>query len=123
MALLYEEESEKIIGAMMEVHKTLGNGFLEAVYQEALELEFILQKIPYEREKSLPIYYKGHLLKKNYNVDFVCYGKILVELKAVSVLIGEHESQLLNYLTASKYKLGFLANFGETRLRFKRFIH
>lgn len=96
--LLHEEETGKILNACFEVHKELGNGFLEAVYQEALELEFKNQKIPYEREKLLPITYKGKLLEKEYYADFICYGKIVVELKAVAALTSSHKAQVINYL-------------------------
>jgi len=121
--LIYKEESYKIVGACMEVHSELGCGFLEAVYQEALEIEFIKQQIPYEREVFLKIYYKGQVLKKDYCADFVCYNKIIVELKALSNLTTENEAQVLNYLKATKFKLGLLINFGEKSLRSKRFVY
>jgi len=120
--LIYKEESYKIIGACMEVHKLLGAGFLEAVYQEALEIEFNNQGIPYEREKELKIYFKGIELRKRYNADFVCYEKIIVEVKALSQLVSDHKAQLLNYLKATGYKLGLLVNFGEKSLRYKRLV-
>jgi GxxExxY protein len=94
------------------VHKELGPGFSEPVYQEALELEFQLQKIPYEREKLLNIFYKNHKLTKRYSSDFLCYDKIIVELKAFHETSGDHEAQVLNYLKASQLKLGLLINFG-----------
>ena len=118
--LLYENETEKILKACFEVHNELGNGFLEAVYQEALEKEFIIQKIPYEREKLLPIMYKGELLSKEYYADFVCYDDIIVELKAVSVLSKPHKAQVLNYLNAANKEIGLLINFGETKLKWER---
>jgi len=96
--LLYKEKTHKIIGATIEVHKTLGHGFLEPIYQEALAYEFNLSRIPYEKEKPLKIYYKDIILEKSYIADFVCYDKIIVECKAVEKLISEHESQVLNYL-------------------------
>jgi len=120
--IIYKEESYKIIGACLEVHKELGNGFLEAVYQEALEIEFINQGIPFEREKPLSINFKGHILKKKYTPDFVCYGKIIVELKALTELRTEDISQVLNYLKVSEYKLGLLVNFGESSLNYERFV-
>jgi len=120
--LLYKEESYKIIGAAMEVHKELGHGFVEPVYQEALELEFIRQNIPYEREKSLKIFYKGQKMKKFYVADFVCYEKIVVEMKALGELHSDHEAQVLNYLKASGYKLGLLLNFGSKSLQYKRLV-
>jgi len=122
MDLIYKDESYKIIGACMEVHRELGPGFLEAVYQEALELEFQKQNIPYEREKLLNIFYKGVKLTKYYSADFVCYDKIILETKAINELTGGHESQVLNYLKATDYKLGILVNFGAESLEYKRLI-
>lgn len=118
--LKFEDQTRKIINACMEVHNELGNGFLEQVYQEALEEEFKIQKIPYERERFLPVIYKGKLLNKKYYADFVCYGSIIVELKSVSKLIKAHKAQVLNYLNASKSELGLLVNFGETSLKWER---
>ncbi len=110
----------KIINACMEVHNELGNGFLEPVYQEALEEEFKIQGIPYVREKLLPVMYKGKQLKKEYYADFVCYDDIIVELKAVSVLSKPHKAQVLNYLNAANKEIGLLINFGETKLKWER---
>ena len=90
----------------------MGHGFLEAVYQEALEKQFLLRSIPFEREKLLTISYKGENLKQAYKADFVCYGKIIVELKAVSELTDAHRSQVYNYLHATGYRLGMILNFG-----------
>ena len=98
----------------MEVYNTLGHGFLEAVYQEALEKEFLSRGIPFEREKELTITYKGEVLKQTYKADFVCYGKVIVELKAVSELDDAHRCQVYNYLHATGYHLGLLLNFGNT---------
>ena len=120
--LVYEDESFKIIGACMEVHKELGSGFLEGVYQEALAVEFKKQNIPFEREKEINISYKGINLNKKYISDFICNDKILLELKALSKLTSEHESQVLNYLKATGFKLGLLINFGEPSLKVKRLI-
>lgn len=106
----------------MEVHNELGPGFLEAIYQEAMELEFKHQNIPYEREKPLNVYYKGSLLDKKYISDFICYDKIIVELKALSELNSEHESQLINYLKATKLRVGLLINFGSKSLEYKRLV-
>jgi GxxExxY protein len=119
---IFQEESYKIIGACLEVHKELGCGFLEAVYQEALEIEFKKRGIPYEREKELPINYKGVELKKKFYADFFCYDEIIVETKACGELIEEHISQVLNYLNTNNYKLGLLFNFGEKSLKYKRVI-
>ena len=110
--IIYKEESYRIVGAAFKVYNTLGHGFLEAVYQEALEIEFQRQGIPYEREKELKIQYEGVELKQTYKADFVCFGKIIVELKAVSALDDAHRSQVYNYLHATGYKLGMLLNFG-----------
>ena len=112
MAFYYPDESYKINGAAMKVYNTLGCGFLEAVYQEALEIEFKKQGIPYEREKELKIYYDGVELSQTYRADFVCYDKIIVELKAISELDDANRSQVYNYLKATGYKLGILLNFG-----------
>ena len=110
--IVYKEESYQILGAAFKVYNGLGHGFLEAVYQEALEIEFQNQGIPYEREKELKIYYDDVELKQTYKADFVCFGKIIVELKAVSTLDDAHRSQVYNYLHATNYKLGLLLNFG-----------
>ena len=118
--LKYEEQTSKIINACMEVHNELGNGFLEPVYQEALEEELKLQGIPYEREKLLPVMYKGKRLSKEYYADFVCYGNIIVELKAVTNLVKAHKAQVLNYMKATKAEVGLLINFGETSLKWER---
>ena len=96
----------------MKVYNTLKPGFLEAVYQEALEIEFKRQQIPFEREKELKIYYDGIELKQTYRADFVCYDNIIVELKAVAQLDDAHRSQVCNYLCATGYKVGLLFNFG-----------
>jgi len=120
--MIYREEAYKIIGAAMAVHKTLGYGFLEEVYQEALEIEFKEQGIPYEREKNINIEYRGIMLKKFYKADFLCYGDIVVELKAVSELSGEHRAQVLNYLKATGKKLGLLINFGQQSLKYERLV-
>ena len=110
--LLYSDLTYAINGAAFHVYNKLGHGFLEAVYQEALEIEFQRRNIPYEREKELKITYDGVELKQTYKADFVCFGKIIVELKAVSALDDVHRSQVYNYLHATNYKLGLLINFG-----------
>jgi len=120
--IFYKHESYKIIGAAMEVHKILGPGFLEPVYQEALAVEFTEQNIPFEKEKCLPIQYKDVTLTKKYVADFICYNKIIVELKALSDLTSDHEIQLINYLKATQMKLGILINFGKSSLQYKRLI-
>ena len=120
--LVYPQESYLIIGVCMDVHAELGNGFLEPVYQEALELAFAEKNILFEREKELPIFFRGKPLSKKYIADFVCFDQIIVELKAVSDLTGEHEAQVLNYLKASHVKLGLLVNFGGPSLQYKRLV-
>ena len=118
--LIDSDLTGKIINACIEVHNELGNGFLEPVYQEALAEEFTSQGIPFEREKLLPIMYKGKILQKEYFADFVCYGSIIVELKAVAALSKAHKAQVLNYLNAAKLTIGLLVNFGETSLKWER---
>ena len=121
--LIYKKESYDICGALFAVHKELGCGFLERVYQDALECEFQERGIPYEREKEIQIMYKGKPLGDPYRADFVCYGKIIVELKAVSEATGVHRAQVLNYLKATNMKLGILANFGECFLTPERIVN
>lgn len=110
--IVYKDEAYKVVGAAFKVYNELGHGFLEAVYQEALEIEFQRRGIPYEREKELRITYDGIELKQTYKADFVCYGKIIVELKAVGVLDDSHRAQVFNYLHATGFRLGILFNFG-----------
>ena len=122
MNLLYKHESYEIIGAAMETHKQLGNGFLEAVYQEALAIEFQNRKIPFKKEFRLDISYKGQLLSKHYIADFICYDKIIIETKAVKELSGIDEAQVINYLKAADLKLGILINFGSQSIEYKRLV-
>ena len=123
MPLYYKQESYDIIGAALGVYNNLGSGFLEAVYQEALAIEFDKSGIPYEQEKELKILYNGIELKQSYKTDFLCYDSIVVELKAVSLLEQCHKSQVLNYLHATKSKLGILINFGNhQRLDYQRIV-
>ncbi|MEB3355172.1 MAG: GxxExxY protein [Synechococcales bacterium] len=111
-----------IIGAAMTVHATLGNGFLETVYQEALEHEFRLRKVPYEREKQLPVYYQGVRLQTLYRVDFFCFDSIIVELKALARIGGTEEAQVINYLRAAGVNRGLLLNFGTRSLQYNRLV-
>ena len=111
-----------ILGAAMTVHRTLGHGFLELVYQEALECEFVACGIPYQRELPLPIRYRDKVLQTTYRVDFLCYGSVLVELKALQKLSGVEEAQVINYLKASGIEKALLINFGTTSLEYKRLI-
>ncbi|MBQ7530826.1 MAG: GxxExxY protein [Paludibacteraceae bacterium] len=108
---MYKEETYKIRGAIYHVYSVLGDGFLEAVYQEALEIEFQKRGIPYEQEKELEIVYDGIVLQKKYVADFVCYGKIIVELKAITELEDSNRGQIRNYLKATNLQLGLLVNF------------
>lgn len=110
--LIYEEESYVIKGACMEVYKTMGNGFLESVYQECTELEFSKQGIPFVAQQPLRLTYQGQTLRQIYKPDFICFGKIIVELKAVSKLTAEHRAQVTNYLKATGFEVGLLFNFG-----------
>jgi GxxExxY protein len=110
--LLFKEESYKIVGACFEVYKEKGCGFAESVYQECLELELRDQTIPFSAQQILSLHYKGHPLKSVYVPDLICYGGIVVELKAVTALTDEHRSQVMNYLKATGMELGLLVNFG-----------
>ena len=118
-----DERTYKIIGAAMEVHKELGHGFLEAVYQEALGREFNLQRIPNKAQPIIEIFYKGQTLDKKYQPDFVCYEEIIIEIKAILSLTGLEEAQLINYLKATGLKVGLLINFGSQSLEYKRFVY
>jgi len=121
--MLYKDETYNIVGAAMEVHRTLGSGFLESVYQEALELELKVRKILYVAQSEIVISYKNQLLSKAFIADLYCYDAIIVELKAVSAISPVHEAQLINYLKATKCKLGLLINFGADSLEYKRFLN
>ena len=110
--ILYKEEVFVIQGAIFDVYREMGCGFLEAVYQECLENEFRSRQLPFEAQKQLVLSYKGTQLVQTYKPDFICYGKVIVELKAVTELGNEHKAQLFNYLKASGLKLGLLVNFG-----------
>ena len=112
MALVFENESFKIRGAVQAVYDIFGYGFVESIYQEALEIEFQRRNIPYQREVEIEVYYDGVLLKKKFRADFVCYDKIIVETKALGELDEGNVLQLSNYLRATNMKLGFLVNFG-----------
>ena len=122
MSLLYPEESYKITGALYAVHRELGPGLLEKIYQEALEKELRLQGIPYEREKSFDVYQKGERLENKYIADYVCYNKIVVELKAVENLLPIHTAQVINYLAITGYKLGLLVNFNTRVIKPERIV-
>ena len=122
MELACEDKTFAIIGCCMEVHKTLGAGFLEAVYQEALALELEAAGVLFEREKAIDISYKGKILQKKYFADFLCFDEVVVEIKALSGLAPEHQAQVLNYLKATGKKIGLLVNFGNPSLQWKRLV-
>ena len=119
--MLHHELTREIIGAAMDVHRTLGNGFLESVYEEALAIEFNLRKVRYERQKGLDVFYKERLAKQ-FVCDFLVGEKVLVELKAVKAITGVEEAQVLNYLRATGLEVGLLINFGEQSLKYKRLV-
>lgn len=110
--VLFPEESYAIQGAIYDVYREMGCGFLEAVYQECLGKEFRSRQLPFEAQKELVLLYKGKQLAQTYKPDFICHGKIIVELKAVKEIAAEHKAQLLNYLKATGLELGLLVNFG-----------
>ena len=121
--IIYEEESYAIMGACFEVYKKMGFGFLEPVYQECLEIELGIRNIEFAPQQTLHLNYKGQTLKHPYIPDFVCLGKIIVEIKAVNQLMDEHRAQVLNYLKATGFKLGLLVNFGHyPRLEYERIV-
>jgi GxxExxY protein len=121
--LILKDEVYQIVGAAMEVSNQLGCGFLEAVYQEALEIEFAERGIPFTPQMRIRISYKGRLLSKEYVADFVCYDQILVEIKAMKAITGVEEAQLLNYLKATGLPLGLIVNFGARQLEWKRYAN
>ena len=121
--ILYPDECYKIQGAVFEVYREMGNGFLESVYQECLEKELTRRKIPFRTQVRLELSYKGDILEHIFKPDFICYDKIILELKSVKRLGPEHVSQVLNYLNASNLRLGLLINFGHyPRVEVKRII-
>lgn len=121
--IVYKEESFKIIGACMKVHRSLGVGFLEAVYEEALEKEFQIQNIPFKKQVKLELFYENQKLKKQYRADFVCYDTIILEIKAVAQIPIAFNAQLKNYLKCTKMELGMLINFGTPSLTYKRILN
>lgn len=122
-SLVHEKETYEILGACFEVYKTKGCGFLEAVFHECLELEFELRGIPARSQVLLPIEYKGRPLKMGYTADFICFEKVIVEIKAVSRLADEHRAQIQNYLHATRLSVGLLVNFGHfPKLEHERFV-
>jgi GxxExxY protein len=120
--LVKPELTRDIIGAAIEVHKTLGGGFLESVYEESMAIELGLRKIPYERQKSIDVFYKGKFAK-HFVCDFLVYGKVIVEVKAIQIISDVELSQVLNYLKAAKTNVGLVFNFGGRSLKVKRVIN
>jgi GxxExxY protein len=118
-----DQRTFRVIGAAMEVHKELGCGFLEPVYQEALEIELASRQIPFVAAPDVLIRYKDRVLSKHYVPDFVCFNEIIVEIKALSQLSGTEEAQVINYLKASGMKIGLLINFGTRSLQHKRLVY
>ena len=121
--LIYKDEVFKIVGAAMEVHRVLGPGFLEAVYQEALAIEFRSRNVPFVEFQKLQIDFKGIILKKYYVPDFLCYDTIIVEIKSIQKCSKEDEAQIINALNAAKKIVGVLINFGEPSLFHRRFVN
>jgi GxxExxY protein len=122
MDILFKEEAYKIIGAAMKVHRFFGCGFTEKVYQDALEIEFQEQRIPFLREQSIFATYHGQQLQSEFKPDFICYNEIIVELKAVKELEDFQRSQTINYARVANMKIALLINFGEPSLRYERYI-
>lgn len=120
--LLFKEESFKIIGICMEIHKTLGMGLKEINYKDAMEIEFIENNISYEREKRFSVKYKERILRNPYAADFLVYDSIILEVKSVAAIIDNHVYQALSYLSVSQQKLGMVINFGEKSLTWKRIV-
>jgi GxxExxY protein len=121
--LILKEEVYQIVGAAMDVYYTLGRGFLEPVYQEALQVELTRRNIPFESQKLLNIEYKGQLLRKEYKADFVCFGQIIIEIKACTGLTGQDAGQIINYMKATQMHLGLLFNFcSQGKLEWKRYV-
>ncbi|MBF0405991.1 MAG: GxxExxY protein [Candidatus Riflebacteria bacterium] len=123
MSLILEEETYSLRGAVFEVYKEMGCGFLEAVYQECLEIEFRRCEVPYVVQPELKLNYKGSLLQHTYKPDFICYDKIVLELKAAKEIAPEHKAQLINYLKATNLKVGLLINFGShSKVQIERLV-
>ncbi len=121
--LIYKDEAYELTGICMEVHNHLGPGLLEIIYKEAIEWELDSRLIQYEREKEFPVYYKGVLLRKRFNVDFVVYDKIVLEVKARETIVNDDIAQVIYYLKLSGCRLGIIVNFGRSKLEIKRLVN
>jgi GxxExxY protein len=121
--LIFKDEVFRIIGSAINVANELGCGFLEAVYQEALGIEFTVNHIPHEPQKKISINYKGKVLNKEYIADFLCFNKIIVEIKAIKKVTEIEEAQIINYLRATELPLGVIINFGSMKLEWKRYVN
>ncbi|MEX0701475.1 MAG: GxxExxY protein [Planctomycetales bacterium] len=117
-----DPRTHAIIGAAMEVHRVLGHGFTEPVYQKALEVELGLRRIPFRAQIEFQVDYKGTLLDAVYRPDFICYESVVVDLKALGTLSGSEEAQVINYLKVTRHRIGLLVNFGRPSLQFRRFV-
>ncbi len=123
MEVLYKDECYEIVGACFEVYNELGSGFLEAVYQKALKKELSFRKVPFIEQPKLEIQYKGSLLRQYYQPDFICFSKIILELKTAKLISDEHRAQTINYLKATGFKLALIGNFGnKNKLEYERII-
>ncbi len=123
MEIVYKDESYRIMGACFEVYKEMGCGFVEPVYQECLEIELGMQELPFVAQAALRLRYKGRRLKRRYTPDFILFGKIVVEIKAVKELSDKHRAQVYNYLKATGYRLGLLVNFGHyPKVEYERIV-
>jgi len=121
--LLFEEESYKILGVCIAVHKKMGSGFQKEVYEEVIQREFVKNEIPFEKKKKLSLYYEGNPLQKYFIADFVCYDKIILDLRSENFIHNNTKQQVVNYLKATNFQLGLLINFGEPSLKWKRLIN
>jgi GxxExxY protein len=121
--ILMAEECYRIQGAIYDVYRELGSGFLESVYQECLEREFVLTGIPFEAQKELPIYFRGQRINQHFRADFICFDSVIIEIKAVREIAPEHKAQVLNYLKATSLPVGLLVNFGShPKVTIQRFV-
>ena len=124
MEIVFKEESYKIVGACFEVYNSMGCGFLEAVYQECLSIEFSNQAIPFKAQVPLELTYKGQVLQQKCIPDFICFDKVILEIKALKELCDQHRAQVHNYLKATGYRLGLLVNFGQhPELQYERIVY